>query len=121
MNRRMAPAYQYARKLLWKRGGPKNMFYRITDSFNLNWGKNFGIGNPSGSRGLVIFLIFCVFFADSEVQSVYCVSGRDDDEIITLKFESGTVATIMSSGYVNSDMPKEHFEGGRGDRRPDRE
>ncbi len=109
MNRRMAPAYQYARKLLWKRGGPKNMFYRITDSFNLNWGKNFGIGTRLVHEVCHIFDILR-FFADSEVQSVYCVSGRDDDEIITLQFESGTVATIMSSGYVNSDMPKEHFE-----------
>lgn len=109
MNRRMAPAYQYAKELLWKQGGPKNMLYRITDSFNLNWGKNFGIGHRLVHEVCHVFDILR-FFAESEVKSVYCISSRADDEIITLQFESGVIATIMSSGYVNSNMAKEHFE-----------
>ena len=50
------------------------------------------------------------FFSDSEVDSLYCVSSRPDDEQIMLKFKSGSIGTIMGSGYVNSCMPKEHFE-----------
>ena len=109
MNRRMAPAYQYAKKLLWKKGGPKNMFYRIADSYSLDWGAKFGPGQRIIHEVCHIFDILR-FFSESEVKSVYCVSSRPDDEIITLQFESGVVATIMSSGYTNSGMPKEQFE-----------
>jgi predicted dehydrogenase len=109
MNRRMAPAYCYAKKLLWNQGGPQNMFYRIADSYSLDWGKPFGPGKRIVHEICHIFDILR-YFADSEVSSVYCVSSRPDDELINLQFASGTVATIMGSGYVNSDMPKEHFE-----------
>ena len=109
MNRRMAPAYQYAKKLLANKGGAKNMFYRITDSYSIDWGEIFGKGQRIVHEVCHIFDILR-FFADSEVKSVYCITSRPDDETIVLKFESGTVATIMSSGYVNSEMPKEHFE-----------
>jgi predicted dehydrogenase len=111
MNRRMAPAYRYAKELLWKNGngGPKNMFYRIADSYSIDWGKNFGEGQRIIHEVCHIFDILR-FFADSEVKSVYCVTSRPDDEVITLQFESGTVATILSSGYTNSGMPKEQFE-----------
>lgn len=109
MNRRMSPAYRWAKELLWKKGGPRNMFYRIADAYSILWGKHLGIGSRVIHEGCHIFDILR-FFAESEVKSVYCVASRPDDEIITLQFESGCVATIMSSGYVNSDMPKEHFE-----------
>jgi predicted dehydrogenase len=109
MNRRMAPAYQYAKKLLSNKGGAKNMFYRIADSYSIDWGKAYGPGQRIIHEVCHIFDILR-FFADSDVKSVYCVTSRPDDETITLQFESGTVATILSSGYVNSGMPKEHFE-----------
>lgn len=109
MNRRMAPAYRYAKELLWKQGGPKNMFYRISDAYSIQWGIYLGKGNRMFHETCHIFDIMR-FFADSEVKSVYCLSVRPDDEQIMLEFESGTVGTIMSSGYVKKDMPKEHFE-----------
>lgn len=109
MNRRMAPAYQYAKKLLANRGGAKNMFYRIADSYSIDWGAAFGPGQRIIHEACHIFDILR-FFADSEVKSVYCATSRPDDEIIVLQFESGAMGTVMSSGYVNSEMPKEHFE-----------
>ena len=109
MNRRMAPAYQYAKKLLSNKGGAKNMFYRIADSYSIDWGQAFGTGQRIVHEVCHIFDILR-FFADSEVKSVYCLASRPDDETIVLQFESGAVATILSSGYVNSGMPKEHFE-----------
>lgn len=109
MNRRMAPAYLYAKKLLWNQGGPKNMFYRIADSYSLNWGLAYGSGNRIFHEICHVFDILR-FFADSEVSSVYCISARPDDEQISLRFKSGAIATVLGSGYVNSDMPKEHFE-----------
>lgn len=109
MNRRMAPSYLYAKELLWKRGGPRNMFYRIADSYSLTWGVAFGPGNRIIHEICHVFDILR-FFADSEVSSVYCTSARPDDEQISLRFKSGAIATVLGSGYVNSDMPKEHFE-----------
>lgn len=110
MNRRMAPAYRYAKELLWRHGaGPKNMFYRIADSYSLDWGKPFGQGQRVVHEICHIFDLMR-FFAGSEVKSVYCVASRPDDELIAMQFESGVIATIMGSGYVNSNMPKEHFE-----------
>jgi len=109
MNRRRAPAYLYAKELLWKNGGPKNMFYRIADSYCLDWGKAFGENQRVVHEVCHIFDILR-FFANSEVKSIYAMKARSDDEQFCLQFESGTIATILSSGYVRSDMPKEHFE-----------
>lgn len=109
MNRRMAPCCRYAKELLWKQGGPRNMFYRIADSYSLTWGTVYGSGNRIIHEICHIFDILR-FFADSEVSSVYCLASRPDDEQIMLEFESGAIATVMGSGYVNRDMPKEHFE-----------
>jgi predicted dehydrogenase len=109
MNRRLAPAYLYASDLLWKNGGPRNMFYRIADSYCLDWGLNYGPGQRIVHEVCHIFDILR-FFARSEAKSVYAMKSRDDDEQFSVQFESGTIATVMSSGYVTSDMPKEHFE-----------
>ena len=109
MNRRMAPAYQLAKKLLWQNGGPQNMFYRIADSYSLDWGKVFGEGQRIVHEVCHIFDILR-FFANSEIKSIHRYSSRPDDETISMQFESGAVATILSSGYVNSEFPKEHFE-----------
>ncbi|MDZ4198710.1 MAG: Gfo/Idh/MocA family oxidoreductase [Kiritimatiellia bacterium] len=111
MNRRMAPAYRYARDLLWKHGGPRALSYRIADSYCLDWGKSKGY--PAGARVVhEVCHIFDIlrFFTKSDAVSVYCAASRDDEEMIVLRFASGAVATIFSSGYVQSDMPKEHFE-----------
>ncbi|MCX6945373.1 MAG: Gfo/Idh/MocA family oxidoreductase [Opitutales bacterium] len=107
-NRRFAPACREARRIAAGRGGPTNMYFRISDEY-WNWGR----GNPPGQR--VIHEVCHVFdllrwFAGSEAVSVYCASARADDEIYTLKFASGCVATVMSSGEVTCDLPKERME-----------
>ena len=109
MNRRLAPAYVYAKELLWKNGGPKNMFYRIADGYSLGWGQNHKGGQRVVHEICHIFDILR-FFAESEVRSVYALEARPDDEQFMLRFESGAVATILGSGYVGLDMPKERFE-----------
>jgi predicted dehydrogenase len=50
------------------------------------------------------------WFTDSDPTSIYTVAARPDDEIFVLTFASGAVASIMSSGYVTMDMPKERIE-----------
>jgi len=108
-NRRFAPAYRKARELLRANGGAQNIYYRISDTYCYTWGKNY----PPGQR---VFHELCHIFdllrwlTGSEIDSVYTVESRPDDEIITLKFKSGPVATILSSGWSTLDWPKEYLE-----------
>jgi len=108
-NRRFAPAYRKARQLLRAHGGAWNIYYRITDSYSYEWGKDY----PPGQR---VFHEIChIFdllrwFVGSDPVSVYVAAGRNDDEIFTLKFQSGPVASILSSGFATADMPKESIE-----------
>jgi predicted dehydrogenase len=109
-NRRMAPAYQQLKKILQAHGGPRNIHYRIADNLYV-WGP--GAGVEPGTR--VVHEVCHVFdllryLTDSEVTSIYCVASRPDDEVIVLTFESGCVASIMSSGFMTQDMPKESLE-----------
>jgi len=107
-NRRQAPSYLRARELLNADGGAQNIYYRISDEY-WRWGK----GNPPGVR--VIHEVCHIFdvlrwIVGSEVVSIYCACSRPDDEIYTMKFASGCVATILNSGYATRDFPKERFE-----------
>lgn len=107
-NRRMAPAYRKASEILRANGGAKNIHYRISDHYFI-WGKQFQPGMRVVHEVCHIFDILR-YLTESEVRSVYSVGSRADDEAFTLKFASGCVATIMSSGYVWHDMPKESLE-----------
>jgi len=107
-NRRMAPAYRMAKEVVCADGGPRNVHYRISDEY-WRWGK----GMPPRTR--VIHEVCHVFdilrwFTDSNPVSMYCVESRADDETFVVTFESGCVASIMSSGYVTMDLPKERIE-----------
>lgn len=108
-NRRFAPAYLKAKELLARDGGPQNIHYRIADSYCKTWGANY----PPGERILhEVCHIFDIlrWFTGSEVSWMHCVRGRDDDEICLLRFRSGTIASVTSSGYATQDMPKESLE-----------
>ena len=107
-NRRFAPAYRTAKKVLGRDGGPKNVHYRLGDEY-WRWGRHY----PPRVR--VIHEVCHIFdvlrwLTDSDVASVYCVESRADDESYLLKFRSGCIASIMSSGYATMDMPKERLE-----------
>ena len=108
MNRRMSPAYTLARQILDTHGGAKNLYYRISDAYWM-WGRNY----PPRTRVVhEVCHIFDIlrFLTDSEPASIYVVESRPDDELFTLKFTNGCVATIMSSGYAHFDLPKEYLE-----------
>ncbi len=106
-NRRFAPAYIRTKELTKKYGGAWNIHYRIADEY-FRWGRNC----PPGTR--VMHEVCHVFdmlrwMLGQEVQSVYCVASRADDEAIVLQFTGGCVATIMDCGYGALDMPKEYL------------
>lgn len=107
-NRRLAPAIEKAVEIIATHKGAYNIHYRIADAY-WQWGKD----NPPGQRimhELCHIFDLMRYLTASEVTSVHCVQSRPDDESILLTFDSGCVATIMSSGHVEYDMPKENLE-----------
>ncbi|MBQ4109437.1 MAG: Gfo/Idh/MocA family oxidoreductase [Clostridia bacterium] len=109
MNRRMAPAYRDAKKILDRNGGMKSAFYRIADAFEIDWGEYYGLGKRLTLECCHIIDILR-YFAGSEVASVFCAASRQDEESILLTFKNGATAMILSSGYAPWETPKEHFE-----------
>jgi predicted dehydrogenase len=107
-NRRMAPAYQLARQILRRHGGARNIHYRISDTYWM-WGRNFPPGFRIVHETCHVFDILR-YLTGSKVTSVYCAAARPDDETVSLSFANGCVASIMSSGFVHHDMPKESLE-----------
>lgn len=108
-NRRFAPAYRKAKDIIDTHGGAWNIYYRIADWYSFMWGKDY----PPGQRVFhEVCHIFDVlrFLVGSEAKSIYCAASRADDELLVLRFASGPVAAIMSSGHVTVDMPKESLE-----------
>jgi predicted dehydrogenase len=109
-NRRFAPAYLKAKEIIDKHGGAKNIQYRIADHYWM-WSKHYGFA--PGTR--VIHEVCHVFdiirwFTNSEVDSIYSIESRSDDDIIAIKMKNNTVVSILNSGYVTEDMPKERLE-----------
>lgn len=109
MNRRMAPAYREAKAILKRNGGAKALYYRIADAYAIDWGKDFGPGKRMIHEVCHIFDI-CRYMTEADVESVYCLSTRPDEENIVLKFTNGSTAMILSSGYAPWETPKEHLE-----------
>jgi predicted dehydrogenase len=107
-NRRFAPAYQDAKRLLASHGGARNISYRMSDTYCWSWGKDC----PPGTR---VFHELCHIFdlfrwlTDAEITSVYAIESRADDESVSLKMSSGAIATIMASGYSTLDWAKEYM------------
>lgn len=107
-NRRCAPAYLKAKELLDLDGGPKNMYYRISDEY-WRWGSSFTPGTRVIHELCHIFDVLR-WLTGMEVQSIYCVQARPNDEAYILKFNGDCVAMIMDSGNVTLDLPKERLE-----------
>ncbi len=106
-NRRFAPAYVRAKQLAQQYGGIWNFHYRIADEY-WRWGRDLLPGTRVMHEVCHIFDILR-WMTGQEVQSVYCVSSRPDDEIIAMQLSGGCVASIMDSGYGSMDMPKEYL------------
>jgi predicted dehydrogenase len=106
-NRRFAPAYVRAKQLAQQHGGIWNFHYRIADEY-WRWGRDLTPGTRVIHEVCHIFDILR-WMTGQEVESIYCVSSRADDEVITMRMSGGCVASILDSGYATMDMPKEYL------------
>lgn len=107
-NKRFAPIYRLAQRVMAADGGPRTMYARMADDA-WRWAK----GYPPGYlilHDLCHLFDLMRWFTDAEVTSVYCAASRPDDEVLILRFANGAVATLLQSGHGTMDMPKERFE-----------
>lgn len=107
-NRRYAPVYAKAREFVAADGGPFNVNIRMADDA-WRWAK----GYPPGyliQHDVCHLFDLVRWLSGSEIESVYCVSSRSDDDSMTLRLRSGCVVAITQSGHGTMDMPKERLE-----------
>lgn len=109
-NRRFAPAMRLLASAFRSAGTPITATYRISDDDRVR---------PPAQRWKLdcrlrievvhIFdLLFYLF--QSEPVSVYAQESRFNDALVTLNFENGSRATILSSSWGTMAQPKEHME-----------
>lgn len=107
-NKRFAPAYRRAREVMNRHGGPRNMHFRMTDDA---W--RWAHGYPPGhllSLDVCHFMDLARWFTEAEIESVYCVSPRPEDDSLLVRMTDGSAISIMFSGHGTMDMPKERFD-----------
>jgi len=105
-NRRFAPAYNDVKPLLADRVGEPVVFYRIADR---EIGRR--AGNPRLLEEVCHIYDILTWLTDSDPVRVYATEGsHHNDNIVTLSFESGATATILSTGKASLENPKEHLE-----------
>jgi predicted dehydrogenase len=117
-NRRFAPLMQFAKEQVESRNIVIN--YRINAGIIPldSWIQDRDVGGGRVVGEVCHFIDSCSFLTGSRVSSVFasCVQNSDnsipneDNIVITLNFENGSIATIMYCAYGDRAMPKEHIE-----------
>jgi predicted dehydrogenase len=113
-NRRFGPLYVKAKELFQKvnRGKRAMITFRAVADDRL-WPRWPFDVNDGG--GLVIsecchFFDFLAWFLEDEPVRIFCEGQRETDNIITIRFASGSVGCIISGGDGNVCYPKERLE-----------
>jgi predicted dehydrogenase len=110
-NRRFAPAMLAAKQIIASRPRPLMLLYRIVDNAEL-WPKWPMLPENGGKILNECCHIFdlLAWLIDAEPARIYCVGGLDDNNIVTLNYNDGTIATIVSGGLGSDQYPKELLE-----------
>jgi predicted dehydrogenase len=109
-NRRFAPATEILKRAFGHREGPISVFYRISDDDRVR--------PPEQQWKLECRLLIEVvhifdllaYLFKSEPVAVYGRETRFNDTFVTLDFENGCRACILSSSWGTMAQPKEHME-----------
>lgn len=105
-NKRWAPVYLEAKRMLARKSPPAMMVLRMADDA---WRWLGDRGDLLGHDACHLFDL-ATWFANSRVSRVYAVSPRPQDYLIQLGFASGWAASILIGGEVSMDFPKERAE-----------
>jgi predicted dehydrogenase len=104
-NRRFSPAYRDVKACLEGRRGPLLTYYRIAD---LERGKR--------ADTLRLHVEDCHMFdiltwlVGKEPAAVFATEGAHNENTVTVQFEDGSSALVLSSGRASPAAPKEHLE-----------
>lgn len=118
-NRRFSPHTQAIRAWLSRRSSPVTILYRINaGAVPLgSW-----IQDPDIGGGRIIgegchFIDWCRFIADSPIRNIQAqattpvaTASGDDDVLISLGFEDGSIASILYVSDGSAKLPKERIE-----------
>ena len=107
--KRFAPAYKRARILLDADGGVHHLSLRMVDDA-WRWASHYPPGSLLAHDVCHLFDL-ARWFCRAEVETVYALRSRPDDDALLLRMTDGTPVSIMSSGHGTMDMPKERLEG----------
>jgi len=109
-NRRFAPATEMMRQAFHAAGPPCTVFYRISDDDRVRppdqqW--------KLECRLLIeivhIFDLLAYLFGAEPVR-IEATEGRFNDTLVTLEYDNGSRASILSSSWGTMAQPKEHME-----------
>jgi predicted dehydrogenase len=107
-NKRFAPAYREAMRLITRRGDTRCLYLRMADDA-WRWAADY----PPGSllrHDLCHFFDLAPWLTGSPVARVYAVSSRPDEDLVVLTHANGAVSALFNSGHATMDFPKERME-----------
>ena len=119
-NRRFAPLAQKAKRIVENRKNPLMITYRINSA---GMKKEHWINDPVEGGGAIIgegchFFDFCNWIVGREPMRIYAEMISSDDESVvdannimsTIRYEDGSVASIIYTTIGNESFPKERIE-----------
>lgn len=112
-NRRFAPAMVEAKKLFhrYKKNGA-HIYYRIVDDHRIRPRYIFSMDDGGGhllQEGCHIFDLLS-WFLEAEPVEIYCTGPMETDNIAIIKYDDGSLATIICGGKGGLFYPKESME-----------
>lgn len=105
-NKRFAPAYVTAKRLLAGKAPPATMVLRMADDA-WRWLED---GVDFLAHDACHLFDLAVWFSGSRIATVYACSPRRNEYVIHLRFSKGGAASIILSGELSMDFPKERIE-----------
>lgn len=120
LNRRYSPLVQEAKDLMRERSGPAMLSYRIVDQlWKHPWALDPEIGGGRILSETVHVFDVCSYLLDSEPVRVFAEGGAlthpdmpetQDNAVMVLRFDDGSIASIVHGDLGNAAYPKERIE-----------
>lgn len=110
-NRRFAPAMVAAKELVRPRPRPLMALYRIVDNAELwpGWPMLAENGGKIVSECSHVFDLLC-WLLDADPVSVHAIGWLEDNNVVSLSFSDGSIASVVSGGMGSEIYPKELLE-----------
>jgi len=110
-NRRFAPAMLAAKALVGKQPKPVMMLYRMVDNAELwpAWPMLVENGGKILNECSHIFDLLA-WMCDAEPVRLYCIGRLEDNNVVSIDYDDGSIASMVSGGLGSEAYPKELLE-----------